>query len=99
MIYPGSGKVYSHFNTTIPNIKGFSVYLSTSPTASKTLTGITSSDSVLWITGIHIRSNLSGKAARISTPTIACSIGTNLIKVSNGMSGMVVFGGYIDVSA
>jgi hypothetical protein len=100
MIYPGNGVVFSHFPTrsTSVNIKGFGFDMSTAPTASRTLTGAASTDKVLFAIGAKWFS-AAGAQPKLSMPTIAYSLGTGIVKFSNAMSNMAVWGAWIDENA
>ena len=98
MVYPGTGVIFSHYASSVPNIKWFSFDLSTAPTTSRTLTGAASGDYVIGVTGLKYFS-AAGAQGKLSVATIATSIGTALIKFSNGMSNMAVFGTWIDRNA
>ena len=97
MRYPGTSWTYSHFGGPV-NLKGFTVDTGTAPTTGVALTGVTSSDYVLAVGGIKFLS-AAGAQPKLSCPTIAYSLGTNLIKFSNAMSNMAVWGIWIDTNA
>ena len=97
MTYPGTGVTFSHFDSAV-NIKGFQYDLSTAPTTARALTGVTSSDYVLFVGG-HRFYSAAGAQPKLSLQTIAFSLGTALIKFSNGVSNSVVMGFWVDRNA
>jgi len=97
MTYPGTSWTYSHFGSP-PNLKGFNVDTGTAPTTAVAVTGIAAGDYVLAVGGTKFFSG-AGAQPKLSCPTIAYSIGTNLVKFSNAMSNMAVWGIWVDVNA
>ena len=89
--------VRSHFDDPT-NLKGFKFDMGTAPTTAVTLTGIATGDHVVMLTGIKFLS-AAGAQPKLSMPTLAYSIGADLIKFSNAMSNMAVFGVWIDRNA
>ena len=101
MILPGNGVVFSHFPTRSAsvNIKGFTFDMSTAPTLSRTLTGAVSTDKVIALHAIKFWSGAAGQPKLSVVTTVTYSLGTALIKFSNAMSNMAIFGTWIDENA